>query len=92
MADTQRKSREQRKLNDQANNRTSSSSVSPNRAKRNLWWHETPSEKKVPFQAIPKYEVQPKIEARSSWAPSVSQKKIETSKNYVFKQPTYQYH
>jgi hypothetical protein len=80
MADTQRKSREQRKMNDQLNIRNSSTSQSPTRAKRNLWWHETPSEKKVPFQAIPKYEAQPKIEARSSWTPSVSQKKIESSK------------
>jgi len=49
-------------------------------AKRELWWRESVPEKKIVTSGLPKFEVQPKIDDKSNWSPSRSQKKIETHK------------
>ena len=57
------------------------SNSSGSKVKRELWWHQSVSEKKVlPEGGLPKFEVGPKIDAKSNWSPSKSQKKIETQK------------
>lgn len=46
--------------------------------RRQLWWHESESEKKVHIGSLPKFDAGPKVDDKSNWSPSRSTKRIET--------------
>lgn len=50
------------------------------RVKRELWWKESESQKKVEFPGKSQFEAGPKINPWNDWTPSKSDKKIESRK------------
>jgi hypothetical protein len=58
----------------------SPASTEARRVKRELWWKESESQKKVDFPGKPQFDSGPKINPWNNWTPSKSEKKIESRK------------
>jgi hypothetical protein len=70
----------QKSINDPRNLSSNSQDSMSKIVKRQLWWHESESDKRVPLTGLPKFEAGPKVDDKSSWSPSRSVKRIETRK------------